>query len=309
MVPSGSTLVDISGEGNNGTITGALSTKNGMSFDGVNDEITLSSHPLNSYMNSSVSCRIIPYGNSTNGCVFGSGGIGYVIDIKSTRIHIYGYDGHNRNIYSDSQITFGKEYTVTLTTDNDGLTKMYVNGALQSSTFTFSSSPSLTTPKIGSQSSNFFYGEIDDVRLYNKVLTTQQVKDYHNSFLFPTILDKGIGDAVGNAPNEWIKGTTGALTVEEVTSGTLPVGTKYIKLSSIGTCYINNSDMVSLVDNGYADYWALISGTWTHRQGLVSAMTELSYANDKLTYTTANANDGFAINGQYSFLIKAGATV
>ena len=41
MVPSNGTLVDISREGNNGTISGALSTKDGMAFDGVDDYVDL----------------------------------------------------------------------------------------------------------------------------------------------------------------------------------------------------------------------------------------------------------------------------
>ena len=42
MVPSsGGVLVDLSGNNNNGTITGALSTKDGMAFDGVDDSVAL----------------------------------------------------------------------------------------------------------------------------------------------------------------------------------------------------------------------------------------------------------------------------
>jgi len=102
---------------------------------------------------------------------------------------------------------------------------------------------------------------------------------------------------VGNKSKNWIDGT-GVHEISELTTSpdpALPIGTQYRKFTTAGTTTMK-VNLDEYANNGYADYWALVSGTWYHRQGLVDApLTELAYASGVITYTGANINDGFAL--------------
>jgi hypothetical protein len=213
--------------------------------------------------------------------------------------------------------------TLTSTLSGGVTSTKYVNGVVgstmvagqwQTVTLVFSTAINMTALIVGKNNASYGVFDIEDFITWSSEPSAQEIKDYYNVFAdLTTIEDNGIGEAVGNAPRNWIKGTTAAFTTEEVTTATtLPKGTKYRKLSTAGTSYIGSQDLAKLVNNGYADYWALVNGTWIHRKGLVdSAITtpEIAYASGRLTYTTANNNDGFTADPDYPFVIKNGVRV
>ncbi len=248
MVPStGAVLTDISGNGNDGTIHGALSTPRGLKFDGMNAVIT------------------------TGSVVSLSGESTYVVRIKSTdnstiqRIIELDIAKRNLSLLSDGKLnvydgTNGVNGTQDL---NDGLwhnvvvvyktndIKFYIDGSediiSSGSTFVLNTITNkiLTIGRVGLS----FKGEIADVKIYNYAFTPQQAKDYHNSFLetvyINTFKDDG-ADGIVKLPNDFTAGT-GSYKVGELSTAVstpkLDVGQKYLECATggAGTTAIQSS--------------------------------------------------------------------
>ncbi len=91
---------------------------------------------------------------------------------------------------SNTSVTDGSWHMVTVTIDRDGDVSIYIDGSLDISTTTNTTSldPSNTTPlRIGTHNVNQepFYGEIDDVRIYNRVLTEPEIQDLYTEGGWP----------------------------------------------------------------------------------------------------------------------------
>jgi hypothetical protein len=195
---------DESGNGNNGTVNGATLTTDrfgnagkAYSFDGVDDYIqtnligptTNSSRSINYWMKSSSNQQymtVIGYGDNLN--------------YKDFHIwHNWGCDGININI-SNAALT----YTTGLLNDNwnnfvivfdnslgDSITKikLYENGILLSNTCsTFGSGVintgntyPITIGKYHASNLHYFYGLIDDIGVWNRALTDQEISDLYNA--------------------------------------------------------------------------------------------------------------------------------
>lgn len=77
-------------------------------------------------------------------------------------------------------------YHVAATVDRDGSQKIYIDGALQDtddiSSFAAIAITSSQNPRIGiNEESTEFQGEMEDLRLYSKVLTTLEIQDIYNT--------------------------------------------------------------------------------------------------------------------------------
>ena len=198
MIPSKGTLVDISGNGNDGTISGALSTKDGMAFDGVDDyvEVADSDNPgeyftisMRLKLISSVN-RILCEINSNDGISCQSGVISGALLLNISNSYFQTDIGG----YNDGQF-----HSVHFIRSSEGR-YIYVDGMLAGSDGvgnppSYGSSLLLIGGGIGKYPSN---SEIQDVQIYNYAFTPQQAKDYHNSFnqvvLRDTFADAGVGD-------------------------------------------------------------------------------------------------------------------
>jgi chitodextrinase len=186
---SGQSVADTSGNGNNGTISGASWTsagKNGsaLSFDGVSNQVTVADSPsLDLTDEMTLEAWVKP-------ASLGSSWRSVVVKEQSDQLAyaLYAHDGGpgpSGHVYSN-----GDRYTTapsTLPTDTwthlaatyDGSTvKIYVNGALANSG---NVSGMITTSglplRIGGNSvwSEWFSGQIDDVRIYNRALDASEL--------------------------------------------------------------------------------------------------------------------------------------
>ena len=201
LVPSyprnGTTWYDLSGEGNNGTLTnGPTFNSNGyFDFDGNNDYITVSNLGLSSH-------TIEGWFNSADGSQGGTG--------AATLISIFGTYAASAFKYTyiglrpeltfriddgiDSHIqilnytyTADTWYHVALTYNaSDGATKAYVNGSFENGitsteNITFNDVP-FNVAKTNYTTPTYFEGSTSSVRVYNKALTASEIsQNYYQS--------------------------------------------------------------------------------------------------------------------------------
>ena len=183
---------DLSGNNNNGTIKGASWLNDGLYFDGVDDYVPIAelNYPEFTVEATFKVSKLV--GNSDEPkviCNHNTGG--FDIDINNDCINSFPYiNGEYRNMKYDRKITVNKKYNVTMTT-NGSESKLYVNGVLVSNisvengSIGYPSNNSLVmlgaNPNGSSLDSapSFFNGAIYSVRMYNRVLTEQEVKNNH----------------------------------------------------------------------------------------------------------------------------------
>ncbi len=79
-----------------------------------------------------------------------------------------------------------------------GVIKLYINGVEDTITSTGFYRSGTGSRLFARSSGNGFLGDCADFRIYNRVLSEQEIKDYHNSFIKPVILEDWSGSAVGD---------------------------------------------------------------------------------------------------------------
>lgn len=266
MQPSkGGILTDISGSGNNGTINGALSCKNGMAFDGVKDYIQDASfYSFDNKSEISILMRVKFLSNS---------GTDYFISLPE---NITGVQGVDLNIngtniqwslvtHSDSSLTdvvtsYINDIWYDLGYTYDGVTlKGYLDGVLIGShivtlgTGIKHTSGELFLGAFSLTAGAYSNVEIADARIYNTAKDLAFIQKYHNQFV-KTVIDCDYQySPVGGFPRDFIRGT-GTYSTQELaaadTSLELPIGYKYLKNTVAGTCAIQNNNAYGVVFEG-----------------------------------------------------------
>lgn len=231
MKPNGLTLTDISGNGNNGTVSGGVvSTKDGCLFNGVNGKISLpSTSGLNIISNTiTVSARIKCNSLATIQYIYVNGWADKLEVYINTngKIGFALHNGTSVNILNGNYIlTNGNIYNITCV--YDGINKyIYVNGVLDNSVAesgnirTYSNQFNIG---VGQNSTVFSSLGIEDLKVYNRALSLQEIKDYHNSFAKQPYLVEDFSDAPADGtsivPREWQK-ISGAYKIGEISIGT-----------------------------------------------------------------------------------------
>jgi len=311
---AGAVLEDISGNGNDGTIYGAQPTKDGLRFDGKNDcEIPA--------INFSEDTNDIPL---TFLCRLQYGGTGIYQPIMSkgpgvnTKCYYFGFYNDQLILWLYSNdYTGGLENRIVVMTDDsygDGLynfattydgsktgegIKIYVNGELAETTiaaedsYEYMKSNSLAT-KISKFSSSYLKNsEIEDIQIYNRVLSEDEIKAWHNSYATKRLFSETYKfDEVGsNKPIGW-KIESGTFEIKEMTEsyGNMNIGDNYLECTSDGSISYH-VDLDDYEDNGYLRYGYYTIYTpegyeWATSSGVVDELPAwISYADKKLTIT------------------------
>jgi len=199
---TGGVAKDYSGQGNHGTIHGAKWTDKeiaswALDFDGVDDYVNCGDVDVTTgvisvvawvnttfdgdgtetgnqwVINKNYNGTNVPYGliTTTDGNVssgIGGGGMAF-------------YDGSWRTSGSTTDISDGTWHFVVGTYDGSTL-KYYVDGSLSDSTSYSGSIPTNnenTNIGLYGNDSAYFQGSIDELRIYDRVLTESEVKDYY----------------------------------------------------------------------------------------------------------------------------------
>jgi Concanavalin A-like lectin/glucanases superfamily len=181
------TAYDRSGQGNNGTLTNGPQRTigkigQGMQFDGVNDYVVLSdrAYPANYSVSVWLYFKGIVGGNESP--FFNIGACYSTIDNDGTLSYWNnGFAGSGS--FGGGAFPIGSWQQVVVTYDGTVL-RAYVNGSSFGNTITSTSecTGASNVFEIGASSaeSEFFNGLLDDVRIYNRVLTAQEIKRLYN---------------------------------------------------------------------------------------------------------------------------------
>lgn len=195
---SGTTWMDMSGNGNNGTLTNGptFDSSNGGSivFDGTNDYVTFPTGFLSQISNTTINfwfywtdnqswSRVFDFGTGTTKYMFFTPKNG---NSFTPRFAITdNFSSSERQITSNSGIATNTWYYYTITMNNSGAS-MYANGAYVSNNTT---SP-LTPSSLGSTNQNwlgrsqfsdpYFQGRIANFSIYNRVLSDSEILQNYN---------------------------------------------------------------------------------------------------------------------------------
>jgi hypothetical protein len=188
---SGTTWTDLSGNGNNGTLTNGPTFDDANSgsivFDGTNDFVSIvhnsNQNPSNLTINSWVSISSAKISN-----ILGKGAnSGYRLRISSNFSVVF-FDRGATNILGTSAglISPNTWYNIVATGSESGL-QIYINGSLIVSNSTvFGGNVSTQNLAIGAEGVNIdfnesFIGSIASVSLYNRVLTASEIQQNYNA--------------------------------------------------------------------------------------------------------------------------------
>jgi len=195
---TGSTAKDSSPEGNNGTIHGASWTTgkfgSALKFDGVDDYVDCGNDES---LNITDEKTIEIWFNANDLPDWHSiWSKGYVYNDYEISLHIWNNDKVafrvvkdgivQVNIFTDVLLT-GKWYHVVCTIDNASqIARIYQDGVLKEEDTDFSIPDNLDIPfRIGLRHRvDYFNGTIDEVRIYNRALSAEEIKRHYAFFKY-----------------------------------------------------------------------------------------------------------------------------
>jgi hypothetical protein len=189
MIPSGGqVLTDISGEGHNGTITDAVSDKGGMRFFADKGSVKLDQLiPISTV--GTFAFRVKFKSIAANGNLVASyftGGIRFTTAVITNGSFVASYyDGAFVKLIAAGAGTLTTDvwYNIVVAMNVDGGNRLWINGVdvgEVSTTDLSVSTHGYICSRIGTL--DFADCEMDDVKMFNYMLSEQEAKDYHNKF-------------------------------------------------------------------------------------------------------------------------------
>jgi hypothetical protein len=217
---------DESGNGNNGTVNGATLTsdRNGIanmaySFDGVNDKISSINPNLNNvysisfwyYLNTNDFQYPIGFGinNLNTSDAYKGYGIGYsstappCLGLNSSKIFVYDAVSTCNTWLESTSISNIQIWQNIVITKINNLTKIYKNGVFDISSSNLSLQ-GINNLCFGARSDNFafFNGKLDDIGIWNRALTQQEITNLYNGvYNLPVELTKFSATCSENTTN------------------------------------------------------------------------------------------------------------
>ncbi len=197
----GQILTDISGNGNNGTIVGAVQSKDGLVFNGSNDYIDLGS--TQELDEGTILYRFNQKGFSANESHIGDTSQNFIIFASATsvRIRISG----DILTFTIPEYIFGQWADLIFTITNvtgDHEVRCYFNGVESSTGMQLQgANDPFAYSYIGwAIGLDYFNGEISEVHFYSSIFSAQDVKNYHNKFARQIeqkiTLEEGVGSDI-----------------------------------------------------------------------------------------------------------------
>jgi hypothetical protein len=237
MQKVGNTLVDISGNGNNMTAqSGVVTTPRGIVFNGANSMQSNAVIQYGSTKTLSICYRGYIGFNSVNGALiessndYNNNDNCWSIGLSSTNkinvgVRLNGAYGAYVTTNSFTSGFYTLEATIDTTIAGASFMNIYVNGVLEAKTvvvdafvrgYSFSNYILYVGGRGGT--SLFIKTEANDLKIYNRVLSAQEIKDYHNQFVLPTLVetfaDEG-ADGLSKVPREWER-VSGSFAIKEI---------------------------------------------------------------------------------------------
>jgi hypothetical protein len=242
---------DSSGYGNNGTAQGGPSYVNGplnqaIELDGVNDYVQLAAA-------SSLNMGVSPFTISAfikktvgNGSIFikYSTPTGYMLGVNPTGSLGFGtYNASNGTTWvsGNASVIDGTWHHVAAVREADGTLKLYIDGVLDNALqFPIVNVDNPIGPRIGCdsqsyQADTFFNGTMDDVRIYNRALSSSDIQSlYSSGNIVNCILSPGCPSGVQTCDTgicTSYESCSSIIARDQAQCGTIPSGTFNCELS------------------------------------------------------------------------------
>ena len=215
FVPNGNTLVDISGNGRNGTIVKATTSKKGLTFK--IDGYVLTNYSLTSFISTdyTISARYKKRTTTSQATILYNrnsvqvGGVGFYVGNGTVNIV---YNGLAVYTITDSIVNNVEWSTVTASVLNKTAT-IYYNGVSLGTLSLGDITHNAALTAIGNYYADggtaigiLSPAEMEDVRIYNRALSANECKAYHNLFVTPSLTEdfstEG-ADGVAKVPSGW----------------------------------------------------------------------------------------------------------
>jgi hypothetical protein len=187
---SGTTWTDLSGNGNNGTLTNGVgyngSNLGSLVFDGVDDFIS-TTYSVGTISQHTISCWINKTNSQYSFILASSASLFYGFEIYPSVIYTnitannFGQVSYNLNGYQNIAFTYDGSQT-----GNSNRLKVYLNGISQTLSFTGtipSSVSNIPTIDIGKRSwaTRYSEGSIAQVSIYNRALTASEIQQNYTA--------------------------------------------------------------------------------------------------------------------------------
>lgn len=309
----GQTLVDISGNGNNGIITEATSKVDGsMVFDGVDDKIVLANDETYDVdgVGATFAFRLKRNSTGVNVAVLGN-------SIESSYSFIQFLSGGDLSLETNTNantigatINDDTQWHNYVITCNSGTGIIYEDGVALSTTGTLTDNITLNQIGLAGSSSRLFNGEIADIQTYNVVWTESQAVAYHNSFANEVVVLENFDypESSTEYTRNWTEGT-----------GTYTIGSDsevglFMECSSAGTIALQSSSAYGtfefkLYKGGAGNVMNIaFLGTDNSNYGATANYWLRFHADESIQFLRSNATDLFLTAVSY-FLINTWYTV
>jgi hypothetical protein len=188
---SGLSLIDRSGRNNHGTLTNMAGQDNwpssgsgvSINFDGTNDYADLGSRLPSTFDKQTIRLSCVRRTAKKQSLISSytaspQGGWGIEILANNT-INYFGFQ--NTTTFTDvqtSQTISANSWTDVVCTFDAGVFSIYLNGVLAASKSGVSSIYNTSSVRLGATIANadFFNGQLDDIRIYNRALTAAEIR-------------------------------------------------------------------------------------------------------------------------------------
>ena len=184
---------DESGNGNNGTVNGATLTTDrfgnvgkAYSFDGIDNYITLTNYPTSGNESFSIFSWILTPNLSTRRQIISYGS-------NTATQGVWLFISSDNHLHFDLSLTPGpmsienvgdSSWHFVGVTNNSGEIQLYVDGIISGSSQIMTPNITIEGKTIGSTITNdnwYFNGKIDDIGIWNRALTDQEISDLYNA--------------------------------------------------------------------------------------------------------------------------------
>jgi len=161
-------------------------TNSSLNLDGTDDYVWIGNNSLFCPSNITVSSWFKAPSNST-GTIIRNRGSGFGLSLASGTVNTYVYQATGSNLGTSTSTTYGNNlwHNAIMTYDGTAI-KIYIDGILKNSQIgtgtgtIYCSGNALGIGRDADYSGSYFNGQIDDVRIYNYALTSEQVKQIYN---------------------------------------------------------------------------------------------------------------------------------
>jgi hypothetical protein len=287
--PINKTIVDISGNGNNGSLVNTVyagGLDGGLQFNGTSSYVTIPY--AGDYVNTTFSFRLTPQEFADKyflRAIESHAGYlqGYVSSGGVLTIEYKGSTSGGSSI-ATSALVLNQTYSIDVTFGATDVA-LYLNGVLVASkAHTITGLSSYTSLSVGRyDASSYCKMVLYSAKLYNVALSTQQVKDKWNKIANRPYYINDMSDlTTANYQRDFTK-ISGTFTIVASTP-------RYLNCTSTGNLYFTTRDNAS---SCYMTYDYYTGGAWTSKAGLVSALStaeatlDYSATTRKLTFIMA----------------------